>query len=125
MILPYRANLSGCDFWERQGSLDEFKFKVRVTPAGTNLFTKVYNGTYSGIHYHSVQEVMPANLLQPSETAQINFSWQGGDGEIEIEVTFLLRPGIRVNADPPLSPSLARRKMASGRYELQSNVAWT
>ena len=95
LILPYRANPSGCDFWERQGSLDEFKFKVRVTPAGTNLFTEVYNGTYSGIHYHSVQEVMPANLLQPSETAQINFSWQGGDGEIEISDVVVW---IRVNA---------------------------
>jgi hypothetical protein len=80
---------------ESVGSLDEFKFKVRVTPAGTNLFTEVYNGTYSGIHYHSVQEVMPANLLQPSETAQINFSWQGGDGEIEISDVVVW---IRVNA---------------------------
>ena len=66
------------------GSLDEFKFDVRVTPSGTNLFTTVYNGNYSGHHYHGVQEVMPANLLQPSKSAWINFSWQGGDGDIEI-----------------------------------------
>jgi hypothetical protein len=66
------------------GSLDEFKFDVRVTPSGTNLFTTVYSGNYSGHHYHGVQEVMPANLLQASKSALINFSWQGGDGDIEI-----------------------------------------
>jgi hypothetical protein len=66
------------------GSLDEFKFDVRVTPSGTNLFTKVYSGNYSGNHYHGVQEVIPANLLQASKSAWINFSWQGGDGDIEI-----------------------------------------
>jgi|SoiMethySBSTD1v2_1073268.scaffolds.fasta_scaffold442750_2 hypothetical protein len=66
------------------GSLDGFKFKVRVTPQGTNVFTDVYSATYSGNHYHSVQEVMPKNLLKPSETALINFSWHGGDGDIQI-----------------------------------------
>ena len=77
------------------GSLDEFKFKVRVTPQGTNIFTDVYNGTYSGSHLHGVQEVLPANLIKPSETAQINFSWQGGDGDIAISDIVVW---IRVNA---------------------------
>jgi hypothetical protein len=77
------------------GSLDEFKFKVRVTPQGTNIFTDVYNGTYSGSHLHGVQEVLPPNLIKPSETAQINFSWQGGDGDISISDIVVW---IRVNA---------------------------
>jgi hypothetical protein len=75
--------------------LDELKFKVRVTPSGTNIFTEVYNGTYSGRHYHCVQEVIPANLLKPNETALINFSWQGGDGDLEISDIVVW---IRVNA---------------------------
>ena len=68
---------------------------MRVTPAGTNIFTDVYTGTYSGNHFHSVQEVIPANLLKPSETAHINFSYQGGDGDIAISDVVVW---IRVNA---------------------------
>ena len=77
------------------GSVDDFKFEVTVTPAGTNIFTVVYGGTYNGDNYHSVQEVIPANLLQPSETALIHFTYQGGDGDLSISDVVVW---IRVNA---------------------------
>ena len=44
------------------GSVDEFKFQVDLFPSTGGMVT-VYKATYSGRHYHSVQEVLPANLL--------------------------------------------------------------
>jgi hypothetical protein len=81
------------------GSLDEFKFKVMVTPGGTNIGTDVYVGKYSGRVYYCVQQVIPRNLLQPfgidKIPASINFERQGGDGQIDISDVVVW---VRVNA---------------------------
>ena len=72
------------------GSVDDFKFQVDLFPSTGGMVT-VYKATYSGRHYHSVQEVLPANLLG----GHFQFDFHGGDGEIDISDIVVW---IRVNA---------------------------
>jgi hypothetical protein len=64
------------------GSLDDFKFHIDVFPSQSLGVTNVYNATYSGQHYHNVQEVLPGNLINLG--ADFQFTFDGGDGEIDI-----------------------------------------
>jgi hypothetical protein len=64
------------------GSLDGFKFHVDFFPSSPTAPTNVYNGIYSGRHYHSVQEVLPGNLINSGGNFQFDFD--GGDGELDI-----------------------------------------
>ena len=72
------------------GSVDDFKFHVDCFPNSGGM-AKIYSATYSGRHYHPVQEVIPANLLG----ADLQFDFDGGDGEIDISDIVVW---IRVNA---------------------------